>query len=189
MTVRSGRKCSELLTKQDPVGSLVKTLLESSRWNSTISFLHWKQSVTPAGRLLFRLAPSMPDTEGTEFGLWPTPTVQDSDKATKKMRSEHQNNLTAVVFNSPMFPTPTARDHKGSYTPEAMTRKDGKSRMDGLPQAAAYHADGNPNHSGSLNPAWVEWLMGYPIGHTVCADWETPSSRKSRKKSSEQSPQ
>jgi hypothetical protein len=127
-------------------------------------------------------------TIGQQVKMWPTPTVQDSTKATKKLQTEHQNNLTAVVFNSPMYPTPAARDYKGSYTPEAMTRKDGKSRMDGLPQAAAYHADGNPNHSGSLNPAWVEWLMGYPTGHTACADWATRLSRRSPKKSSEQSP-
>tara|TARA_R100001594_G_scaffold1399_4_gene6091 strand:- start:3350 stop:4330 length:981 start_codon:yes stop_codon:yes gene_type:complete len=31
--------------------------------------------------------------------LWPTPTVQDSNKATKKWREDHQNNLTAAVFN------------------------------------------------------------------------------------------
>jgi hypothetical protein len=31
---------------------------------------------------------------------------------------------------------------------------------------------------GSLNPTWVEWLMGYPIGHTDLKDWETPSYRK-----------
>jgi DNA (cytosine-5)-methyltransferase 1 len=40
---------------------------------------------------------------------------------------------------------------------------------------------------GSLNPTWVEWLMGYPIGHTDLKDWVTPSSRKSRQKSSDAS--
>jgi len=34
---------------------------------------------------------------------------------------------------------------------------------------------------GTLNPTWVEWLMGFPIGHTVLEHWETRSSRKSRK--------
>jgi len=24
--------------------------------------------------------------------------------------------------------------------------------------------------TGSLNPTWVEWLMGFPIGHTDCGD-------------------
>ena len=36
--------------------------------------------------------------------------------------------------------------------------------------------------SWSLNPMWVEWLMGYPAGHTDLKDWETLSSRKSQKK-------
>jgi len=40
---------------------------------------------------------------------------------------------------------------------------------------------------GSLNPAWVEWLMGFPIGHTALEPSETPSSRKSRKSSGGQS--
>jgi hypothetical protein len=40
------------------------------------------------------------------------------------------------------------------------------------------------SQSGSLNPEWVEWLMGYPIGHTDCGDSATPSCRKSRPKSS-----
>ena len=40
------------------------------------------------------------------------------------------------------------------------------------------------NATGQLNPAWVEWLMGYPMGWTDLKDWATPSSRKSHTKSS-----
>ena len=40
---------------------------------------------------------------------------------------------------------------------------------------------------GTLNPTWVEWLMGYPAGYTDLKDWEILSSRKSRKKSVGQS--
>ena len=32
-------------------------------------------------------------------------------------------------------------------------------------------------NGGSLNPTWVEWLMGYPGGWTVCEPWAMPSSR------------
>ena len=39
--------------------------------------------------------------------------------------------------------------------------------------------------SGSLNPTWVEWLMGYPIGWTDLKDSETQSSLKSHTRSSE----
>jgi hypothetical protein len=33
--------------------------------------------------------------------------------------------------------------------------------------------------SGSLNPTWVEWLMGFPLGWTDLEPSETPSSRRS----------
>jgi hypothetical protein len=36
---------------------------------------------------------------------------------------------------------------------------------------------------GSLNPTWVEWLMGFPLGWTALEPSETPSSRRSRKSS------
>jgi hypothetical protein len=76
MTVISGRRCCALLRKQDPLSCLAKTFLESSRWNSTTCFLTWKASATPQGRLLFRLVPSMPDTDETGFGyLVPTPSA------------------------------------------------------------------------------------------------------------------
>lgn len=35
MTAISGRKCLELLKRQDPVGCLLKMLVESSKWHST----------------------------------------------------------------------------------------------------------------------------------------------------------
>ncbi len=167
----------------------------------------------------------MPDTDETEFGLWPTPDVPNGGRSmsaedtlakgntskgkrqvglanavkfwpTPKVATgdycyqpgtkKKSLNLQGAVklFNSPIYPTPTVRDHKGSYSPAALIRKDGAIRMDTLPQAARYHADGNPKHSGSLNPAWVEYLMGYPIGHTVSNASATPSSRKSRNCSS-----
>jgi hypothetical protein len=33
---------------------------------------------------------------------------------------------------------------------------------------------------GTLNPTWVEWLQGFPIGHTDLLPLETPSSRSGR---------
>ena len=98
---------------------------------------------------------------------WPTPTVQDSNKATKRWREDHQNNLTAAVFNpGRMFPTPTKSDYKGAYKTESLIRKDGKSRaFDKLPNAVL-EGEGNETVKGSLNPDWVEWLMGYPPGFT-----------------------
>jgi hypothetical protein len=104
---------------------------------------------------------------------WPTPTVQDGNKATKKMRDNHQNNLTAVVFSQEAFPTPTTRDWKGGYNEASLTRADGKSRrFDALPNAAigGVGTDIVPGH---LNPEWVEWLMGVPTGWTELGCWGT----------------
>ena len=96
--------------------------------------------------------------------MWPTPTVQDSNKATKRWRENHQNNLTAAVFNpEKIFPTPTTRDWKGGYRTESLIRKDGKSRaMDALPNAVLNGQGTETQNGGQLNPTWVEWLMGWP---------------------------
>ena len=94
--------------------------------------------------------------------------------------------------------TPRARDYKGGYRPESMIRKDGKSRMDALPQMVEYdpssrpitdspvdlesvnkngkHLESQPNiqrSSGQLNPDWVEQLMGLTIGSTDLGSWGT----------------
>ena len=44
---------------------------------STECSLTWKGSVTPQGRPLFRLVPSMPHIVGIDSGLWPTPSSRD----------------------------------------------------------------------------------------------------------------
>ena len=78
MTVTSGRKCSESYGKSGPLGSLVRMCLESSIWHSTRCYLTWKTKDTPSNRLLFRLAVSMPRTNGSECAFWPTPTTGSS---------------------------------------------------------------------------------------------------------------
>jgi len=57
-------------------------------------------------------------------------------------------------------PTPTASASKGS-SPKSLTRKSGKSRENDRLDHKIMATDG-----GKLNPQWVEWLMGWPIGQT-----------------------
>lgn len=158
-TVSSGRKCCELYRKSGPLGQLVRMLLVSSAWRSTRCYLTWKVSATPRKRLLFRLAASMPRTSGRDVQLLGTPTAK-------------------------MWPTPTARDYKGANSLEHLTRPNGGHlwqlanavRMFPTPKAqnalgaGQKHGDGGPSLDvvvgGQLNPTWVEWLMGFPIGWT-----------------------
>jgi hypothetical protein len=91
--------------------------------------------------------------------MWPTPTAQDSSKATKNWREDHQNNLTAAVFNpEKMWPTPAAANAKGAVKDRYMGSETYRANLD---EAVRAHRE-----DGHLNPTWVEWLMGYPLGWT-----------------------
>lgn len=87
--------------------------------------------------------------------LWPTPQARDyrsgdnpnSDRAKRKQKLGWSKNLNDAV----LLPTPYARDWKGTGAPSEYDRN--------TPPLSA-HA------GGQLNPTWVEWLMGYPIGWT-----------------------
>ena len=76
-----------------------------------------------------------------------------------------------------LWPTPTTRDYKG-VPPDGYFR-DGELQTDTVDRAVHAVSDGNKN--GQLNPTWVEWLMGWPIGWTSMEpiteldwrDWKT----------------
>ena len=55
-----------------------------------------------------------------------------------RLKSAHLTNASESLSLGKKWATPAARDWKGSYRPESLVRKDGKSRMDGLPQQAEY---------------------------------------------------
>ena len=105
ITATSGLRCFERYGRYTPLGSLVKTLLESRRWWSPAKSLRWdaqtifskrityiekkadshstksaqtsKPKDIPSNRLLFQLAVSERPTEGIESGLLPTPNAMD----------------------------------------------------------------------------------------------------------------
>src|SRR5690606_3214887 len=68
MTVTSGRRCSELLTKSDPVGLLVKTLLASSVWyNPRLTKLTWKAKPIYKGKSTVKLYKSTNNMLSRQF--------------------------------------------------------------------------------------------------------------------------
>jgi len=83
--------------------------------------------------------------------MWPTPTRADAEGGPGTSGREGGPNLRTRVT----WPTPTADDadnvmrSSGEYS--SLTRE--------VQQSSA-------QTGGSLNPTWVEWLMGFPVGWT-----------------------
>ena len=200
ITVGSGRKLCESYQQSGPNGSCLKmcaaSLLLSKAWFSTACLLKWKVLDMKSSRSLFQLAPWTPRTGGTGYGFWPTvtaaaeapnmgsnkrngprsliqvareiwPTPRASEAGpdlAKLTRSKTGISLPAAVR---LFPTPTVQDAENNGGPSQATRN--------TPPL-------NAVAGGSLNPTWVEWLMGFPAGWTACGVSETRSSRKSSSK-------
>ena len=172
MTATSGRKCCGLLPKHDPLGHFSRTFLVTYQWASTKCYLTWKPKATPRGALLFQLAPSMPRTDETEFGLLGTPSAStggaypvDKEKDAWTWKGSYwiddkgAKKQSRLIDQIRMWPTAQARDWKG---PSGRSMK-GEERD--LPQAAR-----TSPQDGQLNPTFVEWLMGYPSGWTELED-------------------
>ena len=110
-------------------------------------------------------------TKEIEFGLWPTPTAMTGGEsvAPSHIDGSHGWNLGAAARDSlsdkphRMWPTPSTRDYKGGYLGGRI--RNGKISWDTL-DVAVQHTDNKQKVSGTLNPTWVEWLMGFPLGHT-----------------------
>jgi len=206
MTATSGRKCIGSWLSSGPLGSLQRMLLDTSQWASTKCFLTWKARATPQGRLLFRLAPSMPRTEEIGSGLWPTMTVSSGAQIAENP-TPGQTGGTTLWGAARMWPTPGATEAK-SDTLNIQNRLDkGKQiqlchavRMWPTPLARDCRtiagarrtenamgteplvtevAEAEGATVGALNPQWVEWLMGYPSGWTDLKDSGMPLSQPS----------
>lgn len=101
----------------------------------------------------------------TDCGYWPTPTV--SGNHNKKGLSPTSGDGLATAVMRRMWPTPTAHNAKETNAPSEAARN--------TPTLAA-------QAGGALNPDWVEWLMGWPIGHTDLKQSETAKSRNAQQR-------
>ena len=93
-------------------------------------------------------------------GLWPTPRASVPSKGSPSRGAV----LSEIVEKSTMrgrainivWPTPSARDWKSSNASLETMEKNTRPLNETVTQGSG----------GQLNPTWVEWLMGYPLGWT-----------------------
>jgi hypothetical protein len=73
-----------------------------------------------------------------------------------------------------IWPTPQASDNRdrGNMSDPAIQRRIAKGKQINLSMQVKENSYG-----GSLNPTWVEWLMGWPIGWTDLKPLETDKFR------------
>ena len=122
----------------------------------------WPRSGMTRSGIAYRLQPLAPLTGGIASGLLPTRTVTMADRGGR-------GDLLQVARGNPSpsghfkWPTPTKADAEGG--PGNSGREGGENLRTAV--------------GGSLNPTWVEWLMGFPCGWTDLGASVTPSSRRS----------
>jgi len=115
-------------------------------------------------RLYFQLYPSMPRTEGTEFGLslLKTPTKMDGQVTSGKKNpvSENSGTLAQEIMSEyaptmtklGMLPTPMKNDWKGRQKTDT---------WEGNSDLCSVFQDGSGKIS-QLNPRFVAEMMGFP---------------------------
>ena len=185
--VGSGRNTLKPLAFYDPKSCSLRTWQRSLdgeliRFSATLprSGMMWNG-------IVYQLPTLTPLTDVTEFSLLPTPVVMDSVNPSNQHKEKyyykktkngtmrrywiHEKKNSSLTLSKmaafAMWPTPTARQWKGA----SQKRDDLNSTVKAL-----------EGSSGKLNPAWVEWLMGFPkdwtsiSGENASKVWATRSS-------------
>jgi hypothetical protein len=108
------------------------------------------------------------------WGPWPRSGMTRNGIAYQRPPSA----LVTAETESGSWPTPTARDWKDG-TAAACRNVPANGLLGRVVHESSRRQTDSPE-SGSLNPVFVEWLMGYPLGWTDLGASATRSSRKSR---------
>jgi hypothetical protein len=164
------------LGNYDPATSSLRTSQLSLLEDSTSSLQILPRAGSMRSGTIFQRRPLAPLTDATASGSWPTPNASpitfDGPHLSGDGRSKPNKLGWAVAEAERAWPTPTARLGTGRG-PQAKRYHD-PARSNDLDDAVAASGE-----KGSLNPAWVCWLMGFPPGW-VDTGTESPTSDESR---------
>jgi hypothetical protein len=104
----------------------------------------------------------------TAVKLWQTPVADDAvERKAGKWNSRGEPKLSAQVK---LWPTPTAVTNTGGA---ALCKWGGSGARAKLRTMVS-----DTELNGALNPMWVEWLMGWPLGWTDLQPLETGKCRE-----------
>jgi hypothetical protein len=158
MSAGSGRQCSMLFDASSPLGAFSKILLQSSHWTNSEEYCYvWERLDTQFGVSAFQLTPLGPGTSGTESSLLGTPVQSQCGP------NGMEGNLKQTLMK--LWPTPCNRDYRSGSGKTQAER--GRTAGMSLPET----------FQGSLNPRFVEELMGFPVDHTALSPSATQSFR------------
>jgi hypothetical protein len=119
------------------------------------------RKTVPPGSLAEQVKYGYPITDMREAKMWPTPTAHLSKEGAYPAEFTRKTPTLTAEVHMRMWPTPQASDNRdrGNLGSGAVQRRMAKGKQVMLSQSVS-------TTSGALNPEWVEWLMGYPIGWT-----------------------
>jgi hypothetical protein len=170
------------LAKYDPDSLSWKTVQLSLLGDSELSSVIWPRSGMTAAGQCWELPTLERPTSGTGFGwLLPTPCSSDPQLERRAKHGEHYQTQTGTVRRKNqdgtssnlglaaavrMWPTPQASDsrNRGNAGTPAIARRIAAGKQVMLTMTVS---------GGQLNPMWVEWLMGWPLGWTDLKPSET----------------
>jgi hypothetical protein len=105
--------------------------------------------------------------------IWNTPTVNDAQNSSLPKSQEKRDSIIGQIIRGGnqtrrMYLTPCANDNRdrGNMSSLWIANRRAKRKQIMLSQTVS-------EISGALNPEWVEWLMGWPIGWTDLKPLET----------------
>ena len=131
---------------------------EDLPWSS-VTLPKW--GMTRSG-LVYRHPTAERPISATEYGLWQTPVADDAvSRAKGKWNSRGEPKLSGQVLSPAHWPTPNASDGR-KWSNQSLAERKAKGQQVRLNTAVS--PDGGAG--GLLNPTWVEWLMGWPLGWT-----------------------
>jgi hypothetical protein len=124
---------------------------QESKARNQDSGQRWRESFAkfdPDTRSLKTVQCSLLEDSTAYYATLPRWGSMSSGELSERTRPAH---LTSVTGFGSLLPTPTAHNAKETNAPSEATRN--------TPTLAA-------QVGGKLNPTWVEWLMGWPLGWT-----------------------